>query len=597
MNRDKEVKQASDPIVSFSSSPPGPRVGSTTDSASVSRKDAVILKLRADDNTGDVPVRQGSVDTTKWKDLQTRKRRLLAVQQVRTETDDDDDLEIIADDESAPSDINQPRLIGRGKKLPSYSASKHERLGTGPAAHLQSQHRSSKAGISGLTQIGLSRMMAQKVVEDNKRVTAQKDEEWIKSGGQLKGLLVEEDGRDTLRTYVQKGLENAAKNSKRQVELDDRSIEADDSTESSNSDSESEIARRPVLADVQSDQEEAEEARIKIRHHRKVAILDSDSEIEKDDPALPSKDFVSKFGRSTDQMLLTDGRDEKHDATLPVENALYKFGRSNLGRMPSTDESDENSMPPPTLSLRGSVSSLDDHAEDRSDKENNRTLMFDRGEDKENKATVRHTVSSSPKVLPDAKSGANLSSGLLSNSRELEDENTLRDDKRSPLTVLSEEGSSKTQFDSGADILTAQSHRSASPNAQIVKVVQNQREDVFSASSAVKFNATLVPEASFSALFESGTEDPKSLRISANTTTEGVSGTFILVLVDFTQRCSFYLLLASHQVASSSHKILACSQPSTSTKHCYAKQSPSLRKSKYTYSKLVTKDHRKSNSM
>jgi len=563
VNQTKKVKQASDPIVSFSSSPPRPRVGSTISSTSISRQD--VVTLRADDisrNTVDVPaIQQGSVETTKWKDLQTKKRRLLAVQQVRTETDDEDDLEIVADDESAPSDINQLRLTGRGKKLPPSSASKHERLGISPAAHLQTEHRSNKAGISGkpaLTQIGLSRMLAQKVAEHNKRLTAQKDEEWIKSGGQLKGVLMEEDGRDTLRTYVQKGLENAAKNSKRQVELDDRSIEANDSSESSNSDSESEIARRP---DVQSDQEEAEEARIKTRHHRKVAILDSDSEIEKDEPTLPNEDFVFKLDRSSDQMPLTDENDEKHDATLPVEGALYKFGRSNLGRMPSIDESDENSMPPPTLS-RGSVSSLDDHAEDRSDKENNRTLMFDRGEDKENKATVRHTVCSSPKVLPDAENGASLSSGLHANSRELEDENTLSDDKRSPLTVLSEDGSSKLQFDSSrADILAAQSHRSVSPNAQNVKVIQ--REDVPSARSAVKFDATLLPEASFSALFESGTEDPKSLRISANTTTEGVSGIFVPVLVDFTQCCSFYLLLASHQVASSLHRILPCSQPST----------------------------------
>ena len=40
------------------------------------------------------------------------------------------------------------------------------------------------------------------------------------------------------------------------------------------------------MAGVQSDQEEAEEARIKMRHHRKVAILDSDSEIENGEPAL-----------------------------------------------------------------------------------------------------------------------------------------------------------------------------------------------------------------------------------------------------------------------------------------------------------------------
>ena len=512
----------------------------------VSRQDGEIPQmLVADDgsfNTTDVPaIQQGSVEKeNKLKELQMRKQRLLALQTVRAETDDEDDLEIVADVESSPSGVNHGQLTGKGKQQTSFRVSKPERLGVGSAAHLQVdaekvalvqigssrmpaqqvtkhnkrliaqkgsaaylqvEHRSNKAvnaGKSALTQIELSRRLVQRVAEHNKRLTAEKDEEWVKRGGQLRGLPVE-GNQDTLKTYVEKGL---VTHSKRQLELNDHLIgEVNESSDSSNSDDESGATHSPVPNDIQPDQEEEEVPIFKTRRHRKVAILDSDSEIEEDEARLPSTDVAFKFGRSS----------------------------LGVGRMPSADESDENSMPPPSLSLfsthRGSVSSLDDQAEDRSDKENNRILMFDRGEDKENKATVRH---SSPKGLPNASDDGNLSTGLDANGRESEEENILKDDTRSPLTVLSEDQSSRSQSDpSWGDILTP--HRSISPMAQ---------GDASSESSKAKFNATLLPEASFSALFESGTEGPKLLRISTDTASQGVSSFLLLgYLVDLTESC------------------------------------------------------------
>ena len=483
--------------------------------------------LVADDgpfNTTDVPVmQQGSVEKENTlSELQTRKQRLLALQ-VRTETDEEDDLEIIADDDFFPS-VNHRHLTDKRKHQTSFRASKRERLGGGSAAHLQVEHRSNKAGNAekaALTQIELSRMLAQQVTERNKQLIAQKDEEWVKRGGQLRGLV--EGTQDTLKTHVEKGI---MRHSKRQLEFDDRLMgEANDSSDPSSSDDESGTAHSPVPTDVQPDQEEEEEPKFKMRRHRKAAILDSDSEIEKDEARL-SKDVVFKIGSSTP---LADESDEKHGAVIPSEDAVYNFGSSSLGHMQLTDESDENSIPPASLSPfsihRDSVSSLDDQAEDRSDKENNRILMFDRGEDKENKAIVRHC---SPKGLSDTRDDANLLSGLDASGRELHEEKILKDDKRSPLTVLSEDQSSRSQSDpSWADISTPHSHRSTSPMAQIAEVIQREG-DVSSASSEAKFNATLLPEASFSALFESGTEDPKPLRISTGTTSERVSGLLLL---------------------------------------------------------------------
>ena len=543
------MKQPSDPIVSFSSSPPGPHVGlMVSRPLFVSREDGEMLV--SDDgsfNAADVPALQhGSIEKeNKLKELQMRKQRLLALQTVRTETDDEDDLEIIADIDFPPSVVDHGQLAGKGKQPTSFRVTKPECLGVGSAAHLQVEHGSNKAsngekvalaqiGSSrmpaqqvpkhnkrlitqkgsaaylqaehrsnkvvnaekpALTQIELSRRLAQRVAEHNKRLTAEKDEEWVKRGGQLRGLPVK-GNQDTLKTYVEKGL---VTHSKRQSELDDHLIgEANDSSDSSNSDDESGTAHSPVPTDIQPEQEEAEVSKFKTRRHRKVAILDSDSEMEEDEGRLPSKDVVFKFGRSS----------------------------LGVGRMSSTDESDENSMPPPSLTLfsthRDSVSSLD---EDRSDKENNRILMFDRGEDKENKATVRH---SSPKGLPNARDDAHLSTGLDANGRELEEENTLKDETRSPLTVLSEDQSSRSQSDpSWGDILTP--HRSTSPTAQ---------GDVSSESSKAKFDATLLPEASFSALFESGTEDPKLLRTSTDAASQGVSSFLLLgYLVDFAEIC------------------------------------------------------------
>lgn len=561
MNSDsqtRDVKQPSDPIVSFSSSPPGPHVGlMTSRPLFVSRQDAEMPQMPvADDgsfNTANAPaIQQGSVEKeNKLKELQIRKQRLLALQTVRTETDDEDDLEVI-DVEFPLSVVNHDQLTGKGKqqtsfrvskieygsnkagnaekvalaqirssRMPAQQVTKHKKrliAQKGSATYLPVEHRSDKADNAeklALTQMELSRMLVQRVAEHNKRLTAEKDEEWVKRGGQLRGLPVEGD-QDTLKTYVEKGL---VTHSKRQLELDGHLIgEANDGSDSSNSDDESGTAHSPVPTDIQPEQEEAEVPQFKTRRHRKVAILDSDSEIEEDEARLPSKDVV------------------------------FKFGHSSLGvrRMPSTDESDENSMPPPSLSLfsthRDSVSSLDDQAEDRSDKENNRILMFDRGEDKENRATVRH---SSPKGLPNARDDANLSTGLEANGRELEEENILIDDTRSPLTVLSEDQSSRSQSDpSWGDILTP--HRSTSPMAQGDE------------SSKAKFNATLLSEASFSALFESGTEDPKPLRVSTDTASQGVSSFFLLGYLG-----DFLSPVASHPAVLTLHKILVCSQPST----------------------------------
>jgi hypothetical protein len=540
----------------------------------VSRQDGEIPHmLVADDgsfNTTDVPaIQQGSVEKeNKLKELQMRKQRLLALPTVRAETDDEDDLEIVADIEFPLSVVNHGQLTSQGRQQTSFRVSEPERLGVGSAAHLQVEHGSNKAGNaekvalaqigssrmpaqqvtkhnkrwiaqkgsaaylqvehrsnkaintekSALTQIELSRSLVQRVAEHNKRLTAEKDEEWVKRGGQLRGLPVE-GNQDSLKTYVEKGL---VTHSKRQLELDDHLIgEANDSSDSPNSDDESGTTHSPAPNDIQPDQEEEEVPKFKTRRHRKVAILDSDSEIEEDEARSPSKDVVFKFGRSS----------------------------LGVGRMPSTDESDENSMPPPSLSLfsthRGSVSSLDDQAEDRSDKENNRILMFDRDEDKENKATVRH---SSPKGLPYARDDGNLSTGLDANGRELEEENILKDDTRSPLTVLSEDQSSRSQSDpSWGDILTP--HRSTSPMAQ---------GDVSSESSKAKFNATLLPEASFSALFESGTEGPKLMRISTDTASQGVSVSFCLGIWSI-----LLSPIASYQAVLTLHKILACNQPST----------------------------------
>ncbi|KAK2466422.1 hypothetical protein APHAL10511_002064 [Amanita phalloides] len=452
-NQPGDMQQASDPIVPFSS-PSG---------------------LQPDADVS--PFLEAGED--KLKELQARKQRLLTLQSIRTEVDEDaDDLEIIADDIPAFA-VKQAKSSWQSSTRV-VALTKPKCLDLGPTTYLQHGYRNNRTSTKGKnvsTQEELSRRLAEKVKEENKRLTTQKDDEWIKSGGQLKTLL--EGSQDALRIYAQRAIQNIAKHSEDKLDFNDLQEQC---SEPSDYDGDEIIVDHSIHSGFEPDAKptgtEIEGTpRIKMRKRQNITILDSDSELENHEEAVPSKDVV------------------------------FRVGPRDLGRLPSPDGSDENSMLPPTLPHRGSVSSIDDQAEDRSDKENDYILMFDRSEDKENKATVRHNIYSSSKAFFD-ESAHSTSSGSLMDPKDLEDEIVMMDGKRTPLTVLSEDKSQASR--PGAPPF--QVRRSMSP-AEITG-------NILSLSSVTKFDTAPFPQVSFTQLFESEIEKPKSSRVSKGKLTD-----------------------------------------------------------------------------
>ncbi|KAF8631123.1 hypothetical protein AX15_002470 [Amanita polypyramis BW_CC] len=495
-NQTSHAEQASDPILPFSSSPSGFLTVETP--ISVSQHNAGSPRVLDHGDTGTHSNTQGPPDgellsaekDNKIKELQTIKQRALVLQSIRIKADvDEDDLEIVADDELPPFKQFRPaRARKQDTSFKVVTLTKPERSTTGLVTHVETKYRNPGLGVKGgapLTQAELSRMLVGQVTEHNKRLMAQKDEEWVKRGGRLR-IHPTGDNRDALSTYLQKGLENSVMNSEAGL-LDEYEESCQgqplewngDGSETIDGDGRTNV-HRTTEGDLESDQEPvddemAEEApRIKKRNRKNVAVLDSESE------------------------------SEEHPMTSSlIKDPVFKFGHSSLGSLVGTDESDENSMPPPTLSFssihRGYISSVDadDQSEDRSDKENNRKLMFDRSEDKENKVIVRYNGHISPEGLLNA--GAN--SLLFSNAKDLEGEDVLRDE-RSPFTVLSEDKSSVLQRDLlWTDSSSPQSRRSISPISHLGELTSSSR--------VTSFGVPRLLQTGFAELFESGTEGPK----------------------------------------------------------------------------------------
>ncbi|KIL68216.1 hypothetical protein M378DRAFT_158756 [Amanita muscaria Koide BX008] len=409
--QDLEVKQPSDPILSFSSSP--------------SRQEAEFQAQEQSTNRRKTPELQlVSVEKETKAKLQARKQQILALQDLQSSkanVDDDDDLEIVADNTPGAKSLpitahkkQKSRFRGAGSLVKHASAL----LGSKGATQ-KTVDKDKKA----LTQAELAKHLVERVKEQNLQAIKQKEDEWFRKGGRVKTYLTEENS-DFLNAYVRKGLENSRKESKVDKEDDDTEQSAEEfdyGSESPREDKEDTSSQRVgdnggfQVEDQPADDEVEEAPRFKNRNRHAAAIIDSDSESERHDEA-------TSAGKAIGAIL---------------------FGPSSLGCLASTDENDENSIPL-TSSLgvvhRGSLSSLDDLAEDRSDKENNQKLAFDRSEDKENKLVARHETSPLLGLRSAAISGNNISYGTLvspgSSTKEgVSDEN----DQRSPLAVLSED--------------------------------------------------------------------------------------------------------------------------------------------------------------
>ncbi|KAG1820532.1 MRC1-like domain-containing protein [Suillus subaureus] len=214
-----------------------------------------------------------------------------------------------------------------------------------------------------LTAQQLNRALMQKAEASKLAMIQQREEEWKRRGGRVLEEPVEAGEnasfRDRLDVYVQKGLELA---------------ERDDST----------------VGDMEVDDTDEDDADYapEERGSASPEPIDSDGEGGSDQENQSGPDVND--GASASQQ--TDVEDEER-----------QVHRRNLRRplMVASDEEDDtprilvpdSSMQDLASDAMVTRSSESDQTEDENDKENSQKLMYDRSEDKENKAVVRHSPS------------------------------------------------------------------------------------------------------------------------------------------------------------------------------------------------------------
>lgn len=502
---------SSDPIVQFSSSPAGgltptpalPEIASATspirplatdlalrapvqklqqNSSVIRSTSATVLSL--DSDSDDLPEighllkeEKAKRDAAEMQNklLETKKRALAS--KVVVESNDGDDLEIVyprdgEDEMQAVVGVEaEERKEAKKMKIKLYEGRKrHLTRGTirlGQQKQKGTPGKESGGGDSSsffavgsgskgkqevqlFSQSELSKLLASRVEDERMELTRKKEEEWIRRGGRVTSVDEDVEGgagalvKDAWKMYAEKGLKVA--------EEQESVIQADEEDEEG-SDQEWVPEMRGSASPAPRADDDEEDV-----HQEDITMVNDDDEIaEPDDEVDEKENFQSRLPRRSLAVLdsESDG-DNENENVQPIRKAgPYGFGREHI---PSTlfalddNEADIRMSPMqlPSMLHRGSLSSLDEPTEDEGDKENNTRLMYDRSEDKENKAVVRHDVGGRPlfgmgkgslfELEEGIRRGLSMSpGGAETRSDEGDDENDKNegsDDRRKPFKEL-----------------------------------------------------------------------------------------------------------------------------------------------------------------
>ena len=216
----------------------------------------------------------------------------------------------------------------------------------------------------------------------SQEVIRKKEQEWVKKGGTLKEGTTSEVRK--LDEYVEKAVKAAQR---REAMEEGREVDEDEDGDEDDGEWQP-VERGSASPEPEDDDLSSEE-------------LQGDTTGDADDPAdsTPSRPRAARRPAARPRAILDSDADSDAENTAPARprpGRLPSDGSSSLDT-PGRTFSPFTSQVPVALDLkhRASLSSFDDHtdAEDElgceTDKENVRGLMFDRGEDKENKAVVR----------------------------------------------------------------------------------------------------------------------------------------------------------------------------------------------------------------
>ena len=400
--------------------------------------------------------------------------------------DEDDDLEIVAfaREKTAVKEEEDIQRKSRNKLQISEGRKRQMQFGkvnlTMHEKELPFTFSSARGGLVKLPdQNALNQLIAAEARKEAQRVTRKKEEEWRKHGGQIStNVMCEGQGLANVKTIVEKGLKVA-----KARETDKADIDVSEDEGGSDEDWE------PDLRDSASP---------------KILPVDADSEFDENLP--PSGDVA---------MI------DEHEV---IEDDANIRGRTARRRIIDSESEDETENAHPGVlafsreeGYRRSTSSYELPTEDEYDKENNVSLMYDRSEDKENNAVVRHSTSifdirSDFPSLPDF-----TQSGSLNEKALLDEEPNL--DRRRPLgELLSEESSIASPIvHTNFTQSFAAKLQQASPSSNTLTTFLSREGlqptfDSFSQFSEVepdKIPPVPLLQPGFSELFESATERQK----------------------------------------------------------------------------------------
>ncbi|KIJ70449.1 hypothetical protein HYDPIDRAFT_78205 [Hydnomerulius pinastri MD-312] len=339
----------------------------------------------------------------KFQRLQSFKQA--ALQQASTsrpseDDDEDDDLEIVKDDmhvvareEAAQRRLdkangspakNKAKVLAMGHR--SAPKSSNGRSGMLPPPKFSEQNlrefakpafvRTGKDGKDPLSKKQLDRMMMMQHEQEKLRLIKQREEEWVQRGGRVlrpDASEAQTSFSQTVGAYAEQGLKTA-ENGDTMAEVGDEA-----STDESDDD------YTPELRGSASPEPADEDEGVNSDQENEMVVsqdLNQPTDDEADENVAPTR---RKSGAHRARVVLeSDDEDEQPRPRVLVPD-------SSLMDVDSTSQA--------VAAHRDTGSSMESQTEDENDKENSAKLMFDRSDDKENKAVVRHSPSSSRPAL------------------------------------------------------------------------------------------------------------------------------------------------------------------------------------------------------
>ena len=435
------------------------------------------------------------------KSLLEKKKRLLLAQQaaksaVSDDDDDEGDLEVVPAREmqALVKEEEGERKSGRKKRI---SEGRKRQLNLGV---IRPERQRAKGTSLIMTQGELNKTLVQRVVNVNKELTKKKEEEWVQRGGKVVGTMGELT-RDASAAYAEKGLQVASNCG---VAMETDSDKDGDSDEDWTPEMRGSASPSPQPDDGQEGYDENQA--IGEDQEADVTIVNPESEVPAMDDGFDDIQLLKVLPRRRALAVVDSDSDDGNEETVfPIPKSTPRaFGSPQ-------DHNNENTIlyiPVPSM---GSLSSTEERTEDENDKENDTSLMFDRSEDKENKAVVRHGDTGA-KHPPRTRTSSlfhlerEIARGLSMSPVSIDgDDDAKNEDGRRPLKDLLDDDPFASQDASKLTTSFTARLQQASPAASIAPFIVKDGDCLqFSQELSGSGGEPLQP--GFSDLFESGTE-------------------------------------------------------------------------------------------